>query len=113
MVFAALPTLYSGKYDSIKAAILTRYDINNEAYRHRFRTASREGGESNRELAVRLMDLQRTWLREYTTLEEVQEAIGLEQFLSSLPTEKRVWVHEKKPCTCVQADELADEVRKQ
>lgn len=62
------------------------------------------------------MDLQRKWLREYTTLEEVQEAIGLEQFLNSLPTEKRVWVHEKKPRTCVRAGELADEyeqVRKQ
>ena len=36
----------SGKYDSIKAAILQRYDINEEAYRRRFRT-TRGAGETN------------------------------------------------------------------
>ena len=41
---------------------------------------------------------------------EVQEAIGLEQFLNSLPTEKIVWLHEKKPRTCVRAGELAGEL---
>ena len=50
------------------------------------------------------------------SVEQMQEAIGLEQFLNSLPGEKRVWVYEKKPKTCVQAGELSDEydqVRKQ
>ena len=32
-----------------------------------------------------------------TTLEQMQEAIGLEQFLNLLlPMEKKVWVYEKK-----------------
>ena len=110
LAFAALPTADSGKYDSIKAAILQRYDINEEAYRRRFRTTARGAGETNREYAVKLMDLQRKWLKEHTTtVEQMQEAIGLEQFLNSLPTEKRVWVYEKKPKTCVEAGELADE----
>ena len=117
LVFAALPTADSGKYESIKAAILQRYDINEEAYRRRFRTATRGAGETNREYAVKLMDLQRKWLKEYaTSVEQVQEAIGLEQFLNSLPMEKRIWVYEKKPKTCVEAGELADQyeqVRKQ
>ena len=110
LAFAALPTADSGKYESIKAAILQRYDINEEAYRRRFRTATRGAGETNREYAVKLMDLQRKWLKEHTTsVEQMQEAIGLEQFLNSLPMEKRVWVYEKKPDTCVRAGELADE----
>ena len=66
---------------------------------------------------MKLMDLQRKWLKEHaTTVEQMQEAVGLEQFLNSLPAEKRVWVYEKKPKTCVEAGELADEyeqVRKQ
>ena len=113
LAFAALPTAELGKYESIKAAI---YDINEEAYRRRFRSAARGAGETNREYAVRLMDLQRKWLKEYTTLEQMQEAIGLEQFLNLLPMEKRLWVYEKEPKTCVEAGELADEyeqVRKQ
>ena len=116
LAFAALPTADSGKFESIKTAILQRYDINEEAYRRRFRTVAREAGETNREYAVKLMDLQQKWLKEYTTVKQMQEAIGLEQFLGSLPMEKKVWVYEKKPKTCVEAGELADEyeqVRKQ
>ena len=116
LAFAALPTAESGKYESIRAAILQRYDINEEAYRRRFRTTTRGNDETNREYTVKLMDLQRKWLKEYVTLEAVQEAVGLEQFLNSLTMEQRVWVYEKKPKTCVEAGELADEyeqVRKQ
>ena len=109
LAFAALPTTESGKYESIKAAILQQYDINEEAYRRRFRTAVRAAGETNREYAVKLMDLQKKWLKEYTTVEGILEAVGLEQFLNSLPMEKRVWVHERKPKTCVAAGELLDQ----
>ena len=109
LAFAAVPTADSANYVAIKAAILQRYDINEEAYRRRFRTATRGDGETNREHAVRLMELQRKWLKEWTSVEKILEAIGLEQFLSTLPMEKKVWIHEKKPKTCVEAGELADE----
>ena len=66
-------------------------------------------GETNREYAVKLMDLQKKWLKEYTTLEGILEAVGLEQFLNSLPIEKRIWAHERKPKTCVEAGELVDQ----
>ena len=36
-------------------------------------------------------------------------AVGKEQFLNTLPTDKKLWVLERKPETCVQAGELADE----
>ena len=78
LAFAALLTAESGKYESIKAAILQCYDINEEAYRRRFHSAARGVGETNREYAFKLMDLQRRWLKEYTTLEQMQDAIGLE-----------------------------------
>lgn len=55
------------------------------------------------------MDLQLKWLCEYKTVEEMAQVIGLEQFLNTLPRDKRVWVSEKKPKTCVAAGELADE----
>ena len=109
LAFAALPSLDSGKYDAIKSTILARYDINEEAYRRRFRNSQRKEGESNRELAVRLMDLQVKWLKDHKTVEAVREVIGLEQFLSTLPTSVKLWVAERKPKTCVQAGELADE----
>jgi predicted aspartyl protease len=109
LAFAALPSSDSGSYDRIKVVILQRYDINDEAYRRRFRSAARKNGETNRELAVRLMDCQGKWLRECKSMEEVMEAIGREQFLNCLSTEKRLWVLERKPKTCIEAGELADE----
>ena len=71
---------------------------------------TRKAGETNREVAVRLMDVQQKWMKECTTIDEVQQLIGKEQFLISLGSaEQSLWVMEKKPETCVAAGELADE----
>ena len=37
------------------------------------------------------------------------ELICLEQFYETLPVEMRTWVQDKKPETCQQAEDLADE----
>ena len=60
-----------------------------EAYRRRFRAASRKDGETNRELAVRLLDLQTKWLKKCTrgqgdarlldNLEKTTEQKGMKQ----------------------------------
>ncbi|KAL5475937.1 hypothetical protein EMCRGX_G025817 [Ephydatia muelleri] len=56
------------------------------------------------------MDVQQKWMKECTTVDEVQQLIGKEQFLIFLgSTELNLWVMEKKPETCVVARELADE----
>ena len=109
LAFVALPITESAKYPAIRNAILAHYDINEEAYRRRFRTATRGPGQTNRELAVRQMDLQKKWLKDATIVEEVQEKVGIEQFLSTLPVEQKLWVTEKKPKTCIHTGELADE----
>ena len=107
--FAALPLGESKAYDGVKTAILLRYGVSEETYRRRFRTASRKSGETNRELAMRLMDPQSKWLKTHTTVQGIKEAIGIEQFLNGLQLEKRAWVKDKKPTTCIQAGELAEE----
>ena len=109
LAVAALPSKDLGVYDTLKEAILARYDIKEEAYRRRFWTVSRRRGETTRELAIRLMDLQDKWLRACTTTGDIKEVCGIEQFPSTIPMEKKLWVMERKPKTCVQAWELADE----
>ena len=81
LVFAALPTADSVNYDEIKKAILQWYDINEEAYQRRFRSVVRGEGEINREHVVRLLELEKKWLKKYDS-EKVYEAIVLEQFLN-------------------------------
>ena len=51
-LFAALPLSKSKAYDGVKTAILLRYGISKETYRQRFRTTSRNSGETNRELVM-------------------------------------------------------------
>ena len=48
-------------------------------------------------------------VKAHTTVQGIKEAIGTEQFLNSLPMEKRAWVSDKKSTMCAQARELADE----
>ena len=49
------------------------------------------------------------WLKECKKVEEVMELVEIEQILNVLPTEKKLWVAEKKLKSCVHAGELADE----
>ena len=109
LAFAALPVSDSADYDAIKAAILVRYDINEDAFKNRFRSSKRKDGETNREFAVRMMDSLTKWLKEYKTVDQVHQVVGIEQLLSSLPVEKRLWLVERKPKTCLQAGEWLDE----
>ena len=46
---------------------------------------------------MRLMDLQSKWLKAHSTVQQIKEAIGIEQFLNNLPMEKRAWVSDKNP----------------
>ena len=97
----------SWHYDAIKAAVLSR---NEEAYRKRLRSSTRNEGETNREIAVRLMDLLQKWTKTCKTVEDVQQFIGKEQFLKTLSNpEQKLWVMKKKPKTSIAAGELADE----
>ena len=86
--FAALPTGESKDYDGVKAAILTRYGVSEETYRQRFRASTMNMRETNRELAMRLMDLQDKWLKTLSSMREIKEVIGIEQFLTTLPLKK-------------------------
>eukprot|EP00731_Ephydatia_muelleri_P039306 Em1361g2a len=112
LAFAALSITEVGEYEAIKDAILIRYNINEEAYRNRFRTEKRKDGETNREFSVRLMDLLQKWTKGKTSVDEIQQVIGMEQFLNSLPLEKRLWLVERKPGSCIAAGELVDETRR-
>ena len=87
-VFTALALEESKSYKGAKVVILLRYGVNEEVYRRRFRAASQKDNETNRELAVRLMDLQTKSLKKCTSMEAVKEQVALEQFLNNHPIEK-------------------------
>ena len=107
--FAAMGEVEAGDYDALKTAILKRYNINEETYRLQLRSISKQSGESYRELATRVMDLMCKWTAESKTREEVLELGAVEQLLNAMPEDVRVWIRERKPKTCAEAGELADD----
>ena len=109
LAYAAMDTAASRDYEELKAAILRRYDINEETYRQRLRAASRKDVETHRELATRLADTVDKWTRECSSVQELRDLIVKEQLLNSLPSDIRVWVSERKPKTSREAGQLADD----
>ena len=55
--YAAICSEDAEDYEELKAAILRRYEINEDTYRQRFRSATRKEDETVRELVTRLQDL--------------------------------------------------------
>ena len=92
----------------VKKAILRRYDISEETYRQRFRTAKKAEGEAYLELATRLRDLLEKWTASCTTLEALKEKIVVEQLLEMMPRDLRIWINNRKPTTGEEAGKLAD-----
>ena len=86
-------------YKEVKAAILKCYGINKEAYHQRFRAAKLKKDESYDELSIRLGELFDKWIVECKSIADVRENIAMEQLLSGMPRDLRIWVAKKKPAT--------------
>ena len=105
--YAALHSEKAADYETVKKAILARYDINQESYRQRFRSIVRLEGETNRELTARLHDLTSKWLQDCKTVAE--DLVVMEQLINMLPVDVRIFVKERKPSTSEEAAKLADD----
>ena len=62
--FAAMAAEASKDYEELKAAILGRYNINEEIYRQRFRTRKLRNEEPPHELVTHLTDLATRWTKD-------------------------------------------------
>ena len=94
-VYASLSPDEAKSYSVVKAAILHRYNINEETYRKRFQGLTINPGEMPRELLTHLTDLANKWLKDCSSVDEVRDAIVKEQRLATLPDDVRVWVSQQ------------------
>ena len=88
--YAALSIDEARDYDTLKTAILRRYNINGETYRRQFRSAKLKKGETPRELVTRLRDLVKKWGKECGTMEALFDLMVKEQLLNCLSEDVRV-----------------------
>ena len=54
-------------------------------------------------------DLLEKWLKKHTTVEAVLEVLLIEQLVSAMPTELKVWITEQQPKSSMEAGKLADQ----
>ena len=94
-------------YDTVKGAILRRYEINEETYRQQFRMDRKKGEESYREYADRIGDHFSRWVASQPIA--LEELVKLEQFITGVPEDLRIWLQERKPNSLRQAAALADD----
>ena len=105
--FSSLPADAAREYARVKEAILTRYEVNAETYRLRFRGTRRKSEESYKMLLSRQLDQLNRWTR--SSGSELKQNILHEQFLQSLPTDLAVKLRERKPTTAKEAAGWADD----
>ena len=106
--FTSVPSADSSKYKEVKAAILSRYKVNAETYRQRFRKDAKKPGESFKGFLGRLNDKLMRWSGASGL--DLKEMILLEQFLEALPPGMRTQMMERKPSTAIAAAEIADDL---
>ena len=104
---AGLATKEAADYENVKAAILRRYEINEETHRTRFRQEKKKEQESHREWMVRLEERFDKWTKGQSMY--VREIVILEQFTQSVPEGLRVWLRERKPGSVKEAAEMVDD----
>jgi len=96
-------------YSKVKEAILTKYGITPDTYRQRFRSLEMPAGETPGELYAHLKDLFCKWVKpDSSTIQDVTEALVLEQFLWTVNPELEVWIREHNPKSAEEAVRLAD-----
>ena len=83
--YAAMDANQVGEYGEVKTMILRRYGVTKS---HTGRsTIQQERGqrETNRDLALRIGDLNRKGMRECELVEEIRDLMNMEQLLEELP----------------------------
>ncbi|XP_063074189.1 uncharacterized protein LOC134464773 [Engraulis encrasicolus] len=107
--FVAMNPNDTTDYDRLKEAVLKKYEINAETYRHQFRALETSTSETPQELYVRLKDLFCKWTDyEKSSKENLMETLVLEQYLRVLYPDVRTWVRERNPKTAAEAATLVE-----
>ena len=100
-------------YDRVKLiALMKRYDLKEDGYRHKFRASKPEVDESPEQFIVRLDRYLLRWLELSNTdrsFEGLKDLIVKEQFIDSCPKELAIHLRERAPGTLAQIAKIADQ----
>nr|XP_055075224.1 nuclear pore complex protein Nup153-like isoform X2 [Misgurnus anguillicaudatus] len=107
--FVEMDPVHAQDYDSVKTAILKKYEIRAETFRQRFRNLNTPADESPQELYTRLKDLFCKWVNyDSSTKKDIMETLVLEQYLQVLHPDVKTCVKEGDPATAEEAVSLVE-----
>ncbi|XP_063970498.1 uncharacterized protein LOC135157721 [Lytechinus pictus] len=98
-------------YDTLKRALLKRYDITSEEYRKKLRSARPDSGESASQFVYRMRVYLKKWLilgGYQENLDNMKELVLIEQFYDSCSREMAMFIRERKPRSLDELSEIAD-----
>lgn len=107
-VYYSLNEDQANDYDTLKRAILNRYELNEEGFRNKFKSSKPETGESGVQYANRILNYFKRWVDLATVIDSKEGIIDLilrDQFIHSVPKGMAMFITERKPSTI---DEMAD-----
>ncbi|KAG2470308.1 SCAPE protein, partial [Polypterus senegalus] len=108
-VFKEIDSDKEKDYEKLKGPIPKKYGTSTEKYRQRFRAFRYQDAEGPREVCNHLKDLFYQWIKPVTqTKAQMAEILILEQFLTILPDEIKVWIMKHQPKTLEKAIYLAE-----
>ena len=111
-LFFSLPEEETANYDQLRAALMKRFNLTAEGYRHRFRAAKKEVGESFTQFVVRLRSYFRKWVclcnKDLNNAEDLKDLILQEQFMETLSGDLAIRVKEREPTNVDKAAKAAD-----
>ena len=110
-VYYSLNENQANEYETLKKAILIRYEHHEEGFRKKFKNSKPESGESGAQYANRLLNYFQRW----TSLASVDDSkAGLldlmvrDEFLHSVPRDVAMFLREREPCDIDTMVELTD-----
>ena len=108
--YAALSDSDAQNYSEIKSAILSAYELCNEAYRQRFRSWKKSSSQTHLEFAKDKARFFERWVNsaKVKTVEDLSQLILIEEFKSCVTPAIKVHLEDKDPKTLDEAAKLAD-----
>ena len=111
-VYSRLSEEDAADYDSLKEALLKRYDLTEDGFRNKFRMSKPEYGESPDQFLTRLRNYLNRWIDLSNTQREFEAVCDLfikEQFITACPSDLAIYLKERVPSDLNELSKLADQ----
>src|SRR5208282_3059453 len=110
-VFAELPTAQCQDYEVLKETLLIAYELAPEIYRKRFRSLVKLTSDTYSDFAFKQNNLCKRWLQSIKALDSLEnlfQAILMEQFRESCSPDLTLWLMDQKTKSLVEMAKAAD-----